>query len=110
MKGWEVYSWPACGDWNYAVLYGTNALKTYNQVTGVQASTAFVIRVWGKAQFKAFLLRVPAGQTVSMIGEDWLRSSWGAGTYGDLRLPPPAILSEFQQAAQARGLTWQVIP
>ena len=109
MKGWEVYSWPACGDWNYSVLYGSNALKNYNEVTGAQPSTAFVLRVWGKDKLKAFLSRVPAGQTVSMIGDDWLRSTWGAGTYADLRLPPLTILAELQQAAQDRGLVWQVI-
>lgn len=44
LKGWEIYSWPGCADWNYSLLYGTNALKSYDEVTGRVSSDRFVIR------------------------------------------------------------------
>jgi hypothetical protein len=109
LKGWEVYSWPACGDWNFSLLYGTNALKNYNEVTGRQASSRFVIRVWGKNELKKVLQRIPAGETVGLVGEGWLQRAWGAGTYHDLKLPPASIMSELQQTAVQLNLDWQVL-
>lgn len=109
MKGWEIYSWPACGNWNFSLLYGTNALKSYNEVTGSQPGGRFVIRVWGKDELKKVLRRVPTGETVSLIGEGWLRQAWGAGTYNNLKLPPAAVINELQQAALQASLDWQVL-
>lgn len=108
LKGWEVYSWPACQDWNFSLLYGTNSLKNYDEVTGTQASSRFVIRVWGKAKLKAILSRMPAGETVSLIGEHWLSRTWGAGGFKDLQLPPASIINELQQTAAAARLNFQV--
>jgi hypothetical protein len=109
LKGWEVYSWPACGGWNFSLLYGTNALKNYEEVTGQQSSGRFVIRVWGKNDLKKVLLRIPAGEAVSLVGEGWLQQTWGAGTYGNLRLPPATIMNELQQTAAQASLDWQVL-
>ena len=39
MKGWELYGWRASdGTWRYSLLAGTNRLKTYEEVTGADAS------------------------------------------------------------------------
>ncbi len=108
MKGWEIYSWPGCGDWNYALLYGTNALKSYDEVTGRQPSTRFLIRVWGKNEAKRMLGRIPAGSEVMMIGQGWLQQTWGNGTYLDLHLPPMNVVTELQQAAVQANLILQV--
>lgn len=109
LKGWEIYSWPACGDWNFSLLYGTNVLKSYEEVTGRQASGRFVIRVWGKNELKKVLQRIPGGEAVSLVGEGWLQQTWGAGAYGDLRLPPAAMINELHQMATQAGLDWQVL-
>lgn len=108
VKGWEVYSWPACQDWNFSLLYGTNALKNYDEVTGKQASSRFVIRVWGKNKLKTIFSRMPAGETVSLIGESWLSRTWSAGGFKDLQLPPASIINELQQAATQANLNFQV--
>jgi hypothetical protein len=109
LKGWEVYSWPACGDWNFSLLYGTNALKNYEEVTGQQASTRFVIRAWGKNELKKVLQRIPAGEAVSLVGEKWLQQTWAPGSYGNLRLPPVAVINELSQTAAQASLDWQVL-
>ncbi len=109
VKGWEIYSWPACGGWNFSLLYATNALKNYEEVTGQQTSGRFVIRVWGKSELKKVLQRVPAGDAVSLVGEGWLKQTWGAGSYGNLRLPPVAVINELQQTAVQGRLDWQVL-
>jgi hypothetical protein len=109
LKGWEVYSWPGCQDWNFSLLYGTNALKNYAEVTGTQASSGFVIKVWGKANMKTILSRMPAGESVSLLGENWLARTWGAGSAKDLHLPPISIINELQQAATQAHLNFQVV-
>ena len=108
LKGWEIYSWPGCQDWNFSLLYGTNALKNYDEVTGSQPSSHFVIRVWGKAKLKTILSRMPAGESVSLIGENWLSRTWSAGSFKDLHLPPTTIINELQQTAAQANLNFQV--
>jgi hypothetical protein len=38
MKGYELYSWreKSSGDWYFALLPGTNRLKTYDEITAPQ--------------------------------------------------------------------------
>jgi hypothetical protein len=107
MKGWELYSWPACNDWYYAVLTGTNSLKSYNEVTGQTGSAAFVIKVFGKEKLKAVLHKLPAGESVFWAGEGWLQITWG-GNYSNLQLPPASIVTELQQYATQAGLNISV--
>ena len=109
MKGWEIYSWPGCQDWNYSLLYGTNAVKNYDEVTGRQPSDRLVIKVWGKNKLKTILSRMPAGHTVSLVGENWLSNAWGQGAFKDLQLPPTSVINELQQTATQTGLTFQVL-
>jgi hypothetical protein len=97
-----------CEDWNFSLLYGTNALKNYDEVTGSQPSSHFVIRVWGKAKLKTILSRMPAGESVSLIGENWLSRTWSAGSFKDLHLPPTTIINELQQTAAQANLNFQV--
>jgi hypothetical protein len=52
---------------------------------------------------------MPAGESVSLIGENWLSRTWGAGTAKDLHLPPLSIINEFQQAATQAHLNFQVV-
>ena len=109
LKGWEIYSWPGCQDWNFSLLYGTNALKNYDEVTGRQASNRFVIKVWGTNKLKTLLERMPAGASVSLIGQNWLSGTWGPGSFKDLQLPPSSIINELQQTATQANLSFQVV-
>lgn len=106
-KGWELYSWAYCNDWYYAILSGTDRLKTYDEVTGSKTSPAFLIKVLGKENLKAVLHKFPAGENIFWAGEGWLQKTWGTG-YANLQLPPAAIVNEVQQYSTGVGLVFNV--
>jgi len=70
MKGWELYSWPNGNDWNYALLPGTNRLKSYDEVVNSP------FRVTGITLLEKMLLKLPAEESVIWIEESWLSSIW----------------------------------
>lgn len=108
LKGWEIYSWPACNDWCYAVLAGTNSLKTYEEVTGQSTSPRFLIKVTGKEKLKAALSKFPAGETLFWASEGWLQHTWST-TCGNLQLPPVAITNEIKQYCIQAGLNFNIV-
>ena len=63
MKGWELYSWPNGGDWNYSFLVGTNRAKTYDEVITNK------IAVIGKDSLKMLLDKFPAKEELFWIGK-----------------------------------------
>jgi len=101
MKGWELYSWPNGDDWNYSLIVGTNSLKSYNMVTGNPVS------VKGIDSLKKVLERMPEGEEIFWIGENWLSHIWN-DDYKDLRLPPENIVSEIERFCQEHGLIMTV--
>lgn len=107
LKGWEIYSWPACNDWCYAVLAGTNSLKTYEEVTGQSASPRFLIKVLGKEKLKAVLNKMATGESVFWAGEGWLQKTWTVN-YGNLQLPPTAIINDIKQYCTQAGLNFNI--
>ena len=104
LKGWELYSWPACNNWYYAIVKGTNSLKTYEEVTGNSSSS---IKVWGAANLKAVLHQFPAGENIFWAGEGWLQKTWTTN-YGNLHLPPASIVLDLQQYSTTAGLVLTV--
>jgi hypothetical protein len=80
MKGWELYSWPNGNDWNYALLPGTNRLKSYGEVVNSP------YRVTGIEMLERMLLKLPEGESIIWIEEGWLNSIWGDSHF-DLQLP-----------------------
>lgn len=102
-KGYELYSWPACNDWYYAIAVGTNSLKTYDEVTGKTTSSRFLIKIFGKENLKTVLHKLPAGEAVFWAGEGWLKTTWGTG-YNNLQLPPATIVNKLQQYSTQIGI------
>lgn len=111
MKGWELYSWQenteGCTKWNYALLPGTNKLKTYNEVT-VDA----LLKVSGEQQLKLLLNKFPANESILWVGEKWLSNVWGQSNvnYGNLRLPSTTVLDEIKQHCVQKGLQLTIEP
>ena len=105
MKGWELYSWPSevegCRKWNYALLPGTNRLKSYNEVTNDA-----VLKVTGENQLKLLLSKFPANQTILWVGDKWLSDVWGQSNinYGNLKLPSSLVTNEIKQHCVEKGL------
>ncbi|NOT94276.1 hypothetical protein [Ferruginibacter sp.] len=101
MKGWELYSWPqkeqGCNDWNYAILPGTNRLKSYNEVT----SDTVLLKVIGNEQLKLLLNKFPKNENIFWVGEKWLSQSWGLSniSYQNLKLPSSVTTVAIKQHA-----------
>ena len=56
MKGWELYSWPNKDTWNFALVTGTNRLKSYNEIMNSP------LRVTGLTELKELLSCLPSGE------------------------------------------------
>ena len=98
MKGWELYSWredvEGCKKWNYALVPGTNRLKSYNEVT-----SDTVLKVSGEQQLKLLLNKFPSNEHILWVGEKWLSNVWGQSNinYGNLKLPASAVMDEIKR-------------
>jgi len=92
MKGYELYSWQARGGWYFAVLIGTNRLKTRREVRAPGA------RVKGVEALKRKLDLLTEGEEVS----------WGAGLVPGTVLPPESIVQEIKGHCDRRGIILRV--
>jgi hypothetical protein len=101
MKGWELYSWPNGSEWNYSLLIGTNVTKTYEAVTGNR------YKVTGVDSLKLMLAKLPAGEEIFWISENWVERIWDGDSH-DLRLPPNAIIEEVEEYCAGHQLVLSV--
>lgn len=92
MKGYELYSWQADGAWHYALVVGTNRLKTFDEI----ASPAGAIKSLDE-------LRLRLGQLAH--GEEIV---WVTRPDARLALPPEPVVAEIKQACQDLGLNLTV--
>lgn len=90
MKGWELYSWESSGTWSFALVQGTNRLKTSEEI--------FSERVVGLAHLKGELCRLAQGEAVF-----WLRNRV-PGT----SMPPPEIVLQIKEYCREFGLVLQI--
>jgi hypothetical protein len=88
MKGYELYSWQVEGEWHFALVVGTNRIKTYDEVSvpGVP--------VRGLDAIRAELDLLPAGEQVL----------WTAGRVPDTVPPPDELITEIERYCTQRGL------
>lgn len=111
MKGWELYSWPedveGCKKWNYALLPGTNRLKSYSEVT-----SDTVLKVIGEQQLKLLLNKFPTNEQILWVGEKWLSNVWGQSdlNYGNLKLPSSTVVNEIEQHCIQTRLQLSIAP
>ncbi len=92
MKGYELYSWQGGGDWHFALLVGTNRLKTHNEVTSPD------VRVQGTEALKRELSRLPNEERVF----------WSGQRVGGLTMPPDDIISEISTHCAQLGIQLEV--
>ena len=90
MKGWELYCWPNGDAWNFALLIGTNRLKSYAEV--VESP----LRVTGLDSLEELFEQLPFDEDIIIIEQTWLEQIWGEAYY-DLQLPPPNIVASIRQ-------------
>jgi hypothetical protein len=106
MKGWELYSWPEGNSWKFSFLVGTNRLKTLLEVTSSNGAEV-LIRVTGVDSAKMVLNKFPSGEDIMLIGQGWLQTVW-RGQYGNLQLPPQAVIDELKSFSTQKNITFTV--
>ncbi len=92
MKGYEMYSWRAYGDWYFALLVGTNRLKTKDEVTAQRS------RVGSVEALKEKLQKLPKGEEVI----------WSAGLVHGMSFPADEVIKEIGAYCDERGIKLQV--
>ena len=110
MKGYELYSWQASGQWHFTLITGTNRLKTVEEITTGEATLTadgwVRISVQGVDAIQDVLRRLPQGEMVFWIGRRWLgRAQVPAG---DITLPPQETIAAIQEYCKQLGITLQV--
>ena len=93
MKGYELYSWQAGGEWCFSLVLGTNRLKTYQEVK------ADTVAVKGLDSIQARLEQLPRGEQVF-----WVKQ----GVPG-MSLPPDAIIEQIKQLCGRLGISIAVV-
>jgi hypothetical protein len=115
MKGYELYSWYEAdeGTWYYALITGTNRLKTLEDLRSptdtVSPDGCVSITVPGDGPLKTLLRRLPQGEQVTWIGPAWLNQV-GAGPemIETIKQPDAAIVAELQGFCEALGVELRV--
>ncbi len=92
MKGYELYSWQARGEWYFALLTGTNRLKSRREVRAPGA------RVRGVETLKRRLDLLAEGEEVS----------WSAGLVPGMALPPEGVVRDVKEHCDRRGIILRV--
>ena len=92
MKGYELYSWRARGGWYFALLTGTNRLKTGREVRAPGG------RMKGVEALKRKLNLLAEGEEVS----------WATGLVPGTALPPDGVVQEVKEHCDRRGIILRV--
>ena len=92
LKGHEIYSWQVDGDWHFALLAGTNRIKTLDEVTSPDVS------VEGTEALRGKLNRLSNGERVF----------WSARRVRGLAMPPDDIISEIGAYCAQLGILLEI--
>ncbi len=94
MKGYELYSWNAQGTWWFALLVGTNRLKSIDEITvpGVAIKSADELR--------SHLAQLAQGEEIV----------WMTWTDDRLALPPQPVIEAVERMCQELDLELTVAP
>ena len=96
MKGYELYSWPAGQDWDFALMIGTNRLKTLEEIKSPDQT------LHGIEAIKAALRELPVNEQVFWEGQGWLQQSQMAS--GSIAIPPAPIRDEITSLCSQLGI------
>ena len=112
MKGYELYSWHSDGTWKFALLTGTDASKSLDEIlSGADCTTEgqrVRIRAHGVDALRRELRRLPHNEGVHWIGPR-TREQWRLEA-GPLDLPPQTVVDAVSAYSAERGLQLHVSP
>ena len=106
MKGYELYSWLADGEWHFTLITGTNRLKTGAELTmrGDTVEGDWVkITVDSVEELKTALGRLPPGSVVVWLDRVGLASRQSAAAV-KLELPPRDLVSIVDTLCTESGI------
>ncbi len=102
MKGYELYSWQAGGEWHFTLITGTNRLKSLEEIASgadtVSEDGWVRIHVQGVEALKALLHRVPQSEEIFWIGQKMLPGA------ESLTLPPQETIQEVKDYCEQQGV------
>jgi hypothetical protein len=88
MKGWELYSWQKPEGWYYALVVGTNRIKTFEEIS------ANDVTVLGLEVLKAKLSQLVAGEEIY----------WSNRGVPNTQFPPEDVVNVVKTYCEACGL------
>jgi hypothetical protein len=94
MKGYELYSWQVQGEWYFALVIGTNRIKTYDEIASSE------VRVRGLDSLKSELDQLPSGEQVF----------WITQRVPNVTLPPGEMIDETSAYCRQRGIELDIEP
>jgi hypothetical protein len=114
-KGYELYSWQGEQGWQFALMTGTDRLKTYEEIVSEEREPAentvtesewVSMAVQGTEELTAVLGRLPRGETLSWRGAGWLEQA-GVPS-GDLQLPEAEVVEAVEAVCRELGIELEV--
>jgi hypothetical protein len=110
MKGYELYSWQSDERWRFALMTGTNRLKSVAEITtGTDRADNWVrLSADSVESIKQHLRRLPRDEYVTWIGKQ-TREQWRIPA-GPLELPSAGIVEAIKAYCKQLGLNLQVSP
>jgi hypothetical protein len=94
MKGYELYSWQTQEEWYFALVLGTNRIKTYEEISSPE------LCIHGLEALQDQLDRLPGGEWVF----------WSAQRVPNTALPPDEVVDEVRTYCRQRGIQLEVEP
>ena len=109
-KGYELYSWQANDQWHFALVTGTNRVKSLEEITANEntvTSDGWVrIGVQGVDAIQNVLSGLTQHEEILWVGKQWLEQ---AQVQADsITLPPQEIIDVVQGYCKRSGLELQV--
>jgi hypothetical protein len=103
-KGWELYAWQDGANWRFSLLMGTNANKSWGQISGsTPIDPAFgVAAIDGPDALLMQLARLPRGEQIFWAGS--VPPNVDATTAAKVGLPAPDVQARVKAACAQDGL------
>jgi len=107
LKGYELYSWFADGDWWFTLVAGTNRLKTKEEIISLESSSSKVT-IHGIPLLKIALGQLPKNENIFWITGSWLKQM-GQDDMDLFVLPQDYILNEIKDLCQNLQLLLDIL-
>jgi hypothetical protein len=94
MKGYELYSWQTEGEWTFALVVGTNRIKTYEEISSPEG------RIQGLEALKSELDKLSSGEQVF----------WSTQRVPNTTLPTGEMIEKIRAYCRQRCIKLEVEP